>query len=290
VTLFAFYGTFASGQPGHGNLAGAEFVERTRTAPRYRLFRVDRRWPALVPSDDGVAIECELYECSEALLERLAALEPAGWNRSPVELEDGRLVDAFLGDAELAARGRDVSAYGSWAAFLAAHLPEPVVVVDYDPEWPRLFAELRERLLAALEGVCTTVEHVGSTAVPGLAAKPVVDMDAVVSKPEDVPVAVARLEQLGYEHVGDGDVPGRAAFHWPPAEHRHHLYVVVEGTDAHRRHLLFRDYLRTHPDEAQRYGELKRALSRRYRDDRPAYTDGKDEFVARVLAAAEREL
>ena len=100
-------------------------------------------------------------------------------------------------------------------------------------------------------------------------------MDAVVSKPEDVPVAVARLEQLGYEHVGDGDVPGRAAFHWPPAEHRHHLYVVVEGTD---------------PDEAQRYGELKRALSRRYRDDRPAYTDGKDEFVARVLAAAEREL
>ena len=164
------------------------------------------------------------------------------------------------------------------------------MVVDYDPEWPRLFAELRERLLAALEGVCTTVEHVGSTAVPGLAAKPVVDMDAVVSKPEDVPVAVARLEQLGYEHVGDGDVPGRAAFHWPPAEHRHHLYVVVEGTDAHRRHLLFRDYLRTHPDEAQRYGELKRALSRRYRDDRPAYTDGKDEFVARVLAAAEREL
>jgi gamma-glutamylcyclotransferase (GGCT)/AIG2-like uncharacterized protein YtfP len=124
VTLFAFYGTFTSDQPGHGNLAGARFAERSRTAPRYRLFFVDGRWPALVPvGESGVAIECELYECSEALLGRLAAIEPAGWSRAPLELEDGRAVEAFLGAAELAVRGVDVSANGSWAAFVSAEAP-----------------------------------------------------------------------------------------------------------------------------------------------------------------------
>ena len=120
MTLFAFYGTFTSSQPGHGTLAGARFVERVRAAPRYRLYFVDGLWPALVPADGGVAIECELYECSEELLERLAHVEPPGWNRGPLELEDGRSVEAFLGDAELAPRGVDVSERGSWAAFVSA--------------------------------------------------------------------------------------------------------------------------------------------------------------------------
>ena len=121
MTLFAFYGTFTSTEAGHGNLAGARFVERTRTAPRYRLFFVDGLWPALVPApEDGASIECELYECSERLIDRLAELEPAGWSRAPVELADGRRADAFLGDADLAARGIDVSSLGSWAAFVAS--------------------------------------------------------------------------------------------------------------------------------------------------------------------------
>ena len=120
MTLFAFYGTFTSSQPGHGNLAGARFVERTRTAPAYRLFFVDELWPALVPHEDGVAIECELYECSEELLERPARVEPPGWNRAPLELGDGRTVEAFVGDPALATRGVDVSEHGSWAAFVSS--------------------------------------------------------------------------------------------------------------------------------------------------------------------------
>jgi len=76
VTLFAFYGTFTRSQPGHGSLAGARFAERARTAPRYRLYFVDGLWPALVPAEEGAQIECELYECSEELLERLARVEP----------------------------------------------------------------------------------------------------------------------------------------------------------------------------------------------------------------------
>jgi gamma-glutamylcyclotransferase (GGCT)/AIG2-like uncharacterized protein YtfP len=128
VTLFAFYGTFTSGQPGHGNLAGAHFVERARTAPLYRLLFVDGLWPALVPSEDGVAIECELYECSEELLERLARIEPPGWSRVPLELADGRRVEAFLGDAALAARGVDVSAHGGWAAFVPTSSTRDAVI------------------------------------------------------------------------------------------------------------------------------------------------------------------
>jgi allophanate hydrolase len=119
MTAFAIYGTFGTGQPGHPNLEGAPLLERVRAAASYRLYLVEGRWPALVPAADGVELECELYECDEALLERLAALEPPGWQRGPLVLSDGREVEAFVADRELAARGVDVSEYGSWAAFVA---------------------------------------------------------------------------------------------------------------------------------------------------------------------------
>jgi allophanate hydrolase len=120
VTLFAIYGTFMRGQPGHGNLAGAEAVEETQTAPHYRLWFVDGRWPALVPAEDGVEIACELYDFPESLLAELAAIEPPGWTRSPLELADGRMVESFVGDPELTRRGIDVSRFGGWAAFVAS--------------------------------------------------------------------------------------------------------------------------------------------------------------------------
>jgi gamma-glutamylcyclotransferase (GGCT)/AIG2-like uncharacterized protein YtfP len=120
MTVFAIYGTFGSTQDGHGVMQGAELLERTRTAPVYRLYRVDDRWPALVRAADGVAIDVELYGCTEEHLERLRALEPPGWNREPLVLEDGREVEAFIGDESLVARGVDVSEHGSWAAHVAS--------------------------------------------------------------------------------------------------------------------------------------------------------------------------
>lgn len=119
MTQFAFYGTFTSGQAGHANLVGARPVERTRTAPRYRLYAVDGL-PALVCSDPGVAIECELYELDEEHLARLAEIEPPGWERAALELADGRRVEAFLATRETAGRGTDVSGHGSWAAYVGA--------------------------------------------------------------------------------------------------------------------------------------------------------------------------
>ena len=123
LTLFAFYGTFTQGQPGHGNLSGARFVEATSSAPRYRLWHVDGLWPALIPDDEGAAIAVELYDASEEHLGRLAAIEPPGWNRAPLELSDGRGVEAFIGDVGLRDRGHDVSSFGSWAAYVGSGRP-----------------------------------------------------------------------------------------------------------------------------------------------------------------------
>jgi len=117
VTVFVIYGTFMRGQPGHGNLDGARFVEAVATAPRYRLFEVDARWPALIEDEDGVSIAAELYELDEPHVARLAELEPPGWDRAPVELADGRRAEAFLGAQSLRTRGVDVSEHGGWAAY-----------------------------------------------------------------------------------------------------------------------------------------------------------------------------
>ena len=120
---FVIYGTFMRGQPGHANLDGAEFFEEVETAPRYRLWEIDGRWPTLIEAEDGVAIAAELYEIAPAHLARLAEIEPPGWMRAPIELADGRRIEAFLGEPALRARGRDVSAHGGWAAYRVSRGP-----------------------------------------------------------------------------------------------------------------------------------------------------------------------
>lgn len=164
----------------------------------------------------------------------------------------------------------------------------PVVIVDYDPAWPEAFARLRDRAAAALGPVARRIEHVGSTSVPGLAAKPVIDLTVVVAAPGDVPEAIRRLAGIGYQHQGDQGIPGREAFSSPPGPPVHHLYVCAEGNRELRRHLLFRDYLRVHPETARQYGDLKRALAERYRTDRDGYSQAKTDFVEGVLREAVR--
>lgn len=161
---------------------------------------------------------------------------------------------------------------------------EPIQIVDYDPTWPVQFAEIAAGVRAAFaDGPLIVVEHVGSTSVIGLAAKPVLDIDVVVPSRSDVPNAVARLAAIGYAHEGDKGIPGREAFRWPAGMPRHHLYLCVCDNAEYRRHIAFRDYLREHSDDAERYEALKRELALRYREDRVAYNDGKTAFVQAVL-------
>ena len=109
--------------------------------------------------------------------------------------------------------------------------PAPGVVVDYDPAWPATFARLRERVVEALGPLALAVEHVGSTAVPGLAAKPIVDLDVVIAHRSDLPEVVRRLRPLGYRHEGDLGVTGREAFTTPGGLPAHHLYVCAAGSE-----------------------------------------------------------
>lgn len=165
--------------------------------------------------------------------------------------------------------------------------PEPVEIVDYDPRWPARFAELAARIHAAFrDGPLLVVEHVGSTSVVGLAAKPVIDIDVVIPSRDALPDAVARLALLGYVHQGSLGIPGREAFRSPPGGPRHHLYVCACDCPEYARHIAFREFLRGHTDEAQEYAALKRALAARFRGDRTAYSEGKTAFVQSALARA----
>jgi GrpB-like predicted nucleotidyltransferase (UPF0157 family) len=165
-------------------------------------------------------------------------------------------------------------------------ISEPIIIVDYDPRWPLLFEEIRGSVVAALGDIVVAVEHVGSTAVPGLAAKSIIDLDVVVSSVAEIPKAIRRLSGLGYIHQGDLGIAGREAF--TPLAHRprHHLYVCSVDGEELRRHRLFRDYLLAHPDVAAAYGELKKAFALRFSDDRAAYVGAKSAFVADVLRRA----
>jgi len=116
----------------------------------------------------------------------------------------------------------------------------PTDVVPYDSRWPELFADLRKRSDAALDGIDHVTEHVGSTSVPGLDAKPVIDMDVVVADRAGVQAAIAALEAAGWRHQGDQGIVGREAFQPPGDAIYHHLYVVVTGSKPHRRGLPVR--------------------------------------------------
>jgi len=163
----------------------------------------------------------------------------------------------------------------------------PIVIAEYDAGWPALFERLAKPVREAVAGLGARLEHVGSTAVPGLAAKPVIDMDVVVPSAAAVPEAVERLRGLGYIYQGDKGIRGREAFLWPPGAPVHHLYVVVDGNRPHAEHLRFRDHLREHPEVAEAYAACKRGLAARHGADRIAYTEAKTAFIAAALRASD---
>lgn len=164
-----------------------------------------------------------------------------------------------------------------------------IVIEPYDPAWPAMFeAErilLEETLAPWLAG---PVEHIGSTAIPGLPAKPIIDIAGPVFDLESSRPAIeaaARLSYYFFPYKPD-------EFHWfcKPSdfERTHHLHLIPVGAPLWRERLLFRDYLRAHSDAAAAYAELKFRLAEQHRDDREAYTEAKTEFIKRILALANR--
>jgi GrpB-like predicted nucleotidyltransferase (UPF0157 family) len=161
-----------------------------------------------------------------------------------------------------------------------------VVVVDYDADWPRRFEELCARLSPRLADVAVRIEHVGSTSVPGLAAKPIIDVTVVVAARRDVPAAIDRLASLGYRHQGNLGIDDREAFDHPVNVPRHNLYVCPEGAIGLINQVAVRDYLRAQPEASRRYGELKKRLAEEFPNDIASYVFGKTDFILDVLRRA----
>jgi len=162
----------------------------------------------------------------------------------------------------------------------------PIIIEDYDPRWPEQFELLRSRVAAKLGALTAAIDHIGSTAIPGLAAKPIIDIDVLLHSVADLPEAIRRLAILGYQHRGDLGVPGREAFHPPFNDLAHHLYLHGPESREYIRHITFRNHLRANPEDAQAYERLKRALAQEYRNNREAYNLAKTEFVEAILRAA----
>lgn len=166
---------------------------------------------------------------------------------------------------------------------------ERVEVAPYDPAWAEAFVGERERLVHAVGAYLTgSIEHVGSTSVPGLPAKPIVDIQVGVAGLEEARPAFGALEAVGYRHA-----PVRPdVMHFfekrAPGAQPFNLQLIPYRSDCWNRRIAFRDYLRSHPEAAQEYGTLKRELAQRFHDDLAGYSDGKGSFIRRVTERALR--
>jgi GrpB-like predicted nucleotidyltransferase (UPF0157 family) len=167
-------------------------------------------------------------------------------------------------------------------------------IVPYDPQWPAAFAAEAERIRVRLGTIALRIDHNGSTSVPGLAAKPVVDIQISVAALEPMDRYRQPLQSIGYVHVPHPDDSFCPFFHrpreWP---HSHHVHVVRAGDAEERRTLAFRDYLREHPETARVYAQLKLRLAAQFsavtQGAREAYADAKTEFIEQVIVAALKE-
>jgi GrpB-like predicted nucleotidyltransferase (UPF0157 family) len=176
---------------------------------------------------------------------------------------------------------------------LGAQQPD-VAVVEHNPAWATAFEAEATRVREALGDLLARIDHVGSTAVAGLAAKPTVDIQAsVTTDPIPLEAIAERLEPLGYVHVPMWDPVNYPMFARPRDGHRlFHLHVCAAGGDQEHRHLAVVEYLRTHPGEVAAYADIKLRLATAHPNDRPAYVAGKDAFVKaleqRALTWAEK--
>ncbi|BCJ58961.1 GrpB family protein [Micromonospora endophytica] len=166
-------------------------------------------------------------------------------------------------------------------------MSSPVDIVDYQPAWGVAFADLGVTLRRALGDVAVRIDHIGSTSVPGLAAKPVLDIQISVLALEPVDGFRGPLAGLGYVYRTSNPERTKRYFREPPGQRRTHIHVRQLGSFSQQIPLLFRDYLRSHPDEAAAYAAMKRRCAHRFRHDRQAYVEAKDPFVWQIIRHAD---
>ena len=159
-----------------------------------------------------------------------------------------------------------------------------ILVIPYDPSWPIAFDAAAREVSTAFGNKLLALHHIGSTSIPGLHAKPVIDMLAVVADITAVDRIGPAMEQLGYEVMGEFGIPGRRYFRRDNTQgaRTHQIHTFQQGSRHIDRHLAFRDYLRAHPETAAQYADLKQKLATAHPHDMSAYMDGKDAFIKQV--------
>jgi GrpB-like predicted nucleotidyltransferase (UPF0157 family) len=164
-----------------------------------------------------------------------------------------------------------------------------IVVLPYDKQWKQDFLMIKDELTAALGELAIGIEHVGSTSVEGLSAKPIIDIDVVIKDYTVFEEVVSALGSIGYRHEGDLGIAGREAFKYDGKDHlrKHHLYVCPEASPELKRHIAFRDYLRTHPDAVREYSRIKEEGARLYPYDIDRYIEHKSPFIEKIYAMME---
>jgi GrpB-like predicted nucleotidyltransferase (UPF0157 family) len=163
--------------------------------------------------------------------------------------------------------------------------PEPIVLDPHDPTWLVAAAEEGQRIQAACSDKILRVEHIGSTSVPGLIAKPVLDLMPVIRRYEDGIDCIEAIRGLGYWYAGDFGIPGRHYF-VKGSPRTHHTHMLVEGSKEAIRHLAVRDTLRRDPVMRERYAMLKKDLAAKFVDNREAYSNAKGDLMREIFAAA----
>ncbi len=159
-----------------------------------------------------------------------------------------------------------------------------VVVLPYDGQWEQAFVRIKDELQEALGPLALRIEHVGSTSVRGLSAKPIIDIDVVIRDYSVFDAAAAALEKIGYRHEGDLGIAGREAFKYDGKEHlqKHHLYVCPQDSAELKRHLAFRNYLRSHPEAVREYSRIKEEGAALYPKDIEKYIRHKSPFIEKI--------
>ncbi len=163
-----------------------------------------------------------------------------------------------------------------------------VLIAPYDPEWPAQFTSLGQNLRTALGDTALRIDHIGSTSVPGLDAKPIIDVQISVASFDTLEAFRGPIERLGFVYRAANPDLSKRYFREGVGERRTHIHVCRAGSWREQFALLFRDYMRAHAQDARRYARLKHALAQKYGDDRQGYTDAKSPFIWDVMMKADR--
>lgn len=162
-------------------------------------------------------------------------------------------------------------------------MSKQVVVEPYNPDWANQFAILKDVIWPAVNQFAVSIEHVGSTAVPGLAAKPIIDIDIVIPSMVYIGEAIRKLAELGYEHRGNLGIEDREAFRTNTTMISHHLYVCPANSLALKNHLVLRDTLRSNLKLREEYAAIKTELAKRHPDSIDSHVEGKTDFILKIL-------